>query len=414
MPPPAGLAPIIRVFKHRNYAFYMGGMSPNLITLWMQRLAVGWLAWELTNSTTWLGVIAAADLLPMLFLAPIAGAFTDRGVPLTIQKVTQVLAVLHALALSVFTLGGWIDIWILLGLTLFHGFAHTLHSTSRHTIIPATVPRSDLSTAIGVDSTLFNGSRFLGPALAGLVIPFAGVGGTFVANVVGSIMFLGAMFCMDMEPPQREPRGRRSILVDVGESFAYVRSHMGIGPLLLIMTAVSILFRPIQDMLPGFAGDVFMSDAVGLDWLTSAMGLGSMFSAVWIALRGRVSGLTSAVVYGFVGLIVGTLGLVATSALWVGVIFSVLTGFALNTMSTGTQALVQSAVEDSFRGRVMGVYTLIYRGTPAIGALALGAVAEVAGLQWTFAMAALAGIAIWAATQSRRRSMRAALEQEHY
>jgi MFS family permease len=414
MPPPAGLAAVGRVFKHRNYAFYMGGMTPNLVTLWMQRLAVGWLAWQLTHSTTWLGVIAAADLLPMLFLAPIAGAITDRGEPLMLQKLTQFLAVLHSLALAIFTLGGWIDIWILLFLTVFHGLAHTLHSTSRHAIIPATVPRADLSTAIGVDSSLFNASRFIGPALAGLLIPVTGIGGTFAINVVGCVLFLLAMYGMDVEPPKRESRGRRSILSDVGESLSYVRGHMGIGPLMLIMSAVSILFRPVQDMLPGFAGDVFMSDAVGLAWLTSGMGLGALCSALWIALRGRVSGLTSAVVYGFVLLIVATFGLVATATLWIAVIFAVLSGFALNTMSTGTQALVQSAVEDNFRGRVMGVYTLIYRGTPAIGALVLGAAAEVAGLRWTFAVAAIAGIAIWLATQSRRRSMRGALEREHY
>ena len=111
MPPPAGLTRIIHVFRHRNYALYMGGMTPHLITVWMQRLGVAWLAWELTHSTTWLGVIAAADLVPMLFLAPIAGAITDRHVPLTLQKIALGLAVAHALGLAVFTLGGWIDIW---------------------------------------------------------------------------------------------------------------------------------------------------------------------------------------------------------------------------------------------------------------------------------------------------------------
>ncbi len=85
MPLPAGLTRIVRVFGHRNYALYMAGMSPNLITIWMQRLGVAWLAWQLTHSTIWLGVIAAADLMPMLFLAPIAGAITDRHVPLTME-----------------------------------------------------------------------------------------------------------------------------------------------------------------------------------------------------------------------------------------------------------------------------------------------------------------------------------------
>ena len=144
-------------------------------------------------------------------------------------------------------------------------------------------------------------------------------------------------------------------------------------PVLLILAVVSVLFRPVQDMLPGFAGDVFGSGAVGLAWLASAMGVGATISAVWIALRGRVGGLTMAVIAGFLLLSVATLGLVATPVLWIAVIFSALSGFALNTMSTGTQALVQYAVEDSYRGRVMGLYTLIYRGTPAIGALALGA-----------------------------------------
>jgi MFS family permease len=179
------------------------------------------------------------------------------------------------------------------------------------------------------------------------------------------------------------------------------------------MTVVSILFRPIQDMLPGFAGDVFGSDAVGLAWLTSAMGVGATFAAVWIALRARAAGLTMMVFGGFLGLSFVTLGFIATPVLWIAVVFAVLSGFALNAMSTGTQALVQLAVEDSFRGRVMGLYTLIYRGTPAIGALALGAIAEVFGLRATFAVAAVAGIAIWAATLPRLRTMRAALEYEN-
>ena len=180
-----------------------------------------------------------------------------------------------------------------------------------------------------------------------------------------------------------------------------------------MMAVVSILFRPLQDMLPGFAGDVFRSDAVGLAWLTSAMGVGALFAAIWIALRGRAAGLTMMVTGGFLGLSLATLGFVATPVLWIALVFAVLTGFTLNAMSTGTQALVQIAVDDAFRGRVMGVYTLIYRGTPAIGALALGAVAEIVGLRVTFAVAAVAGLALWAATLPRLRTMRAALEHEH-
>ncbi|HSR55091.1 MAG TPA: MFS transporter, partial [Alphaproteobacteria bacterium] len=374
---------------------------------------VGWLAWELTGSTTWLGVIAAADLLPMLFLAPIAGAITDRHVPLTLQKITQFLAVVHALALAIFTLAGWMTIWLLLALTLFLGVSHTLASTARHAIVPATVPRVELATAVGIDSALFNASRFIGPAAAGLVIPFAGVGGTFVANFIGCVVFYVSLFLMDLAPPERERRGRRGVFSDIGESLSYVRGHAGIGPLFLMLTAISILYRPVQDMMPGFAGAVFQSDAVGLAWLTGGMGVGATISAAWIALRNRVGGLTVAVVWGCATLAIGVMGMVATPVLWVAVLFTALAGFSLNNVSTGTQALVQYAVDDSYRGRVMGLYTLIYRGTPAMGALALGYVAETAGLRGTFMVAAVLGVAVWLATLPRRRGMRQALEHEH-
>ncbi len=405
--------PITRVFAHRNYALYMGGMTPNLITIWMQRVGVGWLAWEMTKSPTWLGVIAAADLMPMLLLAPIAGAMTDRYIPLTLQKITQVLSVLHALALAVFLFAGWMNIGILFGLTLFLGLTHTLASTARHAIVPATVPRAEFATAVAVDSALFNASRFIGPAIAGIVILQVGVGGTFAANVVGNLIFLGSMFFMDLEPPVREKKAGRNILRDVGESFSYVRNHAGIGPILFFMTLISVFIRPVQDMLPGFAGAVFDSGAVGLAWLTSGMGVGATMSATWIALRGRVSGLTSMVLFGFLGLSLSTLGLVPTNYLWVAIIFAVFSGFSLNAMSTGTQALVQYAVDDSKRGRVMGLYTLIYRGTPALGALGTGLLAECLGLRLTFAVAGGICLVMWFSTLSRRSTMTAALEAEH-
>ena len=211
----------------------------------------------------------------------------------------------------------------------------------------------------------------------------------------------------------REKKAGRNILRDVGESFSYVRNHAGIGPILFFMTLISVFIRPVQDMLPGFAGAVFDSGAVGLAWLTSGMGVGATMSATWIALRGRVSGLTSMVLFGFLGLSLSTLGLVATNYLWVAIIFAVFSGFSLNAMSTGTQALVQYAVDDSKRGRVMGLYTLIYRGTPALGALGTGLLAESLGLRLTFAVAGGICLVMWFSTLSRRSTMTAALEAEH-
>ncbi len=401
--------PLLRVWTHRNYAYYIGGMTPNLITLWMQRVGLGWLAWELTESPIWLGLVAAADLAPMLFLAPFAGVVTDRGDPLRQQRICVALEVLQALALGVFALAGLMTIELLFALSLFLGFIHPFASTSRHAIVPATVPRDIFSTAVALDSALFNASRFMGPALAGLIIPFYGAGGTFIVNAIGCGIFFWALFQVDLVPPKRS-REHRSVWSDVAASTAYIRGHVGIAVLFVLLAVISTFARPLQDMLPGFSGQVFNAGAVGLAWLTSSMGIGAMSSAVWIAARGRVAGLTYSVVLGCLGLAVSVAGFVATDNLYVASLFSALCGFTMNSMSTSVQALVQTTVEDNMRGRVMAFYTLIYRGTPAIGALLVGGLAEFAGLRWAFAAVAIICLLAWLLVLGKRRAMKGALE----
>jgi MFS family permease len=407
---PAPLQSLVRVWAHRNYALFMGGMAPSLVTLWMQRVGIGWLAWELTHSPAWLGAVAAADLAPMLVLAPFAGAVTDRGNPWKQSLVTQILVSAQAVMLAVFTLAGWITIEILFALSLFSGFLQPLNSTARHAIVPSTVPRDAFATAIATDSALFNASRFIGPASAGLLIPFTGVGGTFVVHSLGCAVFVVALSLMDLPPPDHSGRRRRNILGDVVESFTYVRHHAGIGPLFLLLVIVSVFIRPMQDMLPGFAGSIFRTGAVGLAWLTSAMGIGAMASAVWIAMRGHVAGLTRTVILGSLGLSLSVFGFVATETMWVSIIAAALAGYTFNSISTSIQTLVQSAIGNDQRGRIMGLYTLIYRGTPAFGSIAIGVLAESLGLRLAFAIAAFMAFVAWAITAPRRRTIAAAVE----
>lgn len=410
MPAIPALHALFRVWAYRNYALFMGGMAPSLVTLWMQRVGVGWLAWELTHSPAWLGAVAAADLGPMLVLGPLAGAVTDRGHPLLQSKITQALLLLQAALLALVTYAGWVTIEILLALSLVSGALQPFGSTARHAIVPATVPRDAFATAIATDSALFNASRFVGPAIAGLVIPFAGVGGTFVVHTVGCTVFLAALCLMDLAPPQRKNRRTGNILGDIGESLRYARTHSGIGPLFLLLALISTVVRPVQDMLPGFAGSVFHSGAVGLAWLTSGMGVGAMVSAVSIAMRGHVVGLTRNVVWACLGLSGSVFGFIATSELWISVPFAALTGYTMNNMSTGTQTLVQSAISNDMRGRVMGLYTLIYRGMPALGAVAIGGLAETLGLRTTFAVSAALALGAWALAAPRSRTITAAVE----
>jgi MFS family permease len=387
--------PLTRVFAHRNYAWFVGGGTPSYITSWMQRVGVGWLAWELSHSPLWLGIVAAADLAPMLVLSPFAGAITDRHTPLRQLRFTETLLFAQSVALFVFMLMGVLSIWLLVALSLWSGLVYPFHQAARHSVVPAIVPRVDFPTAIALDSALFQVSRFIGPSIAAIIIPLFGVGGTFFAHALGSTVYLFALFKLDYPAPARVSKEGRSILADVKEGLAYVAGDIGIWPLFLLLSVASILLRPMQDMMPGFAGEVFNSGAVGLAWLTSSMGIGAAISAVWIASRGRLKGLTLVVFSGFLGLIVTTIAFILSPALWMGTIFSGLSGFALNTMSTSIQALVQSSLPDHMRGRVMSLYGMIWRGAPALGAVTAGLAAERFGLRATFAVAAGICFIVW-------------------
>jgi MFS family permease len=404
--------PIIRIWGHRNFSIYMAGSVPMTVTQWMQRVGVGWMTWELTHSAAWLGVVAAADLAPMLVLGPLGGALSDRADQIRMLRITQFLMVAQAVALAALAYAGLVNIWVLFLASLATGVIAPFFGASRQSVLPNTIPRSELSTAIALDSALFQATRFVGPAIASLMIPVYGVEGTFIAYAVGSFTFLASVFLIDVTMPQRAPRANRNILQDIGESLTYVRSHRGIWPAFLLLATASIFVRPVQDMLPGFAGDVFKSDAVGLAYLTSSMGIGAMLSAGFVAYRGRINGLTRHAVFGTIGLALSILGFVLSDILWFGVLFSALIGFMLNTMSTSISALVQTAVHDSMRGRVISLYALVFRGMPAVGTLVVGILSGIIGLRWTFVGSAAIMLIAWLLVLPRRRDMTAALEVE--
>ncbi len=404
--------PILRCLSHRNYAIFEGGLFSNYATGWMQRVGAGWLAWELSGSPVWLGIIAAADLAPMLVLAPIAGAWTDRVNPLPLIRLAQAGLLIQAALMALFTHMGWMTIEILFGLTILAGVIYPFHSTARQSIIPATVPRIDFPSAIALDSASYHSNRFIGPAIAAFVIPVWGVAGAFIAHVVGSTICLTALTFLRLPPPNRSNVKRGALFSDVAEGMRYAFNHPGLRPILVMLIFASLSVRPLQDMLPGFAGGVFNSGAQGLAWLTSAFGLGAMSGAVYIASRGALSGLTRVSMLGYLGTALAALGFVATENLMVGVVFGVMIGFAINVMSTSIQALMQFAVEDRMRGRVMALYLLIFRGTPAFGALAIGLMADHYGLQISFALAATLCLAVLVFVAPGRAKMAQALENK--
>jgi MFS family permease len=409
-----GFGTIGATLAHPNFRRFTVGNLASQTGTWVQRIAVGWLTWELTESPAWLGIIAFADLFPTVLIAPFAGAVADRVDRLGGLRVSQSLAMLQAAALAVLVWGGWITIWWLLGLTIFLGAVMAFNQPLRLSLTPSLVPRAALGSAIGINSLVFNFARIGGPALAGLVIVRWGLGPAFALNAASFLGFLVALGMLDLADrgrpgPRRPPR---EIPREIAEGFRYAARHDGIRPILLVLTVVSLCGRPVTELLPGFAADVFGRGADGLAMLTSAMGVGAVIGGFGLARRGGIAGTTARVAQSVLLLAVALVALTATSSIWVAMPCMALAGFALVTVGAGEQTLVQNAVAAEMRGRVLSLYGMLARGGPAVGALLMGWASSYLGLRWPVVAGAAACLLLFLWARRRVPAMAKALEGE--
>ena len=403
---------ILQTLRHPNFGIYTAGHTVSHIGTWMQRLAVGWLAWELTQSTAWLGVVAAANLLPSVLVGPFAGAIADRADRLRVITQTQKLLMAQAVTLFALTAADLITIEALVGLVLFHGVVAGFNQPANKALVPSLIPRDGLPTALAINSIVFNLARFIGPVVAGVLIVAGGLSAAFAANAASYLVFLAALSRLRIDAADRLPAevSGATLLGQVAAGVRYVAGHPGIGPMLMMYAALALTARPVAEMLPGFAARVFGGGAETLATLTATMGLGAIAAGVWLARRGPAPGLTRTTIASVLGLCLAVLLFASTRALWVGMGAIACFGFFSVSVSIGTQTLIQLAVASNMRGRVFGLHGIIYRGGTAAGALAIGAVSEWVGLRLSVAGAAMLMILAWTWAWSRRAPIAAALE----
>ncbi len=404
-----GFRRIAAALAQSNYRAFTTGNAISLIGTWLQRIAVGWLAWELTKSGTWLGLVAFADLFPTVLLSPVAGALADRFDRLRIVVLTQMIAMVQAIALAALVYADAMTIERLFALTVALGVANALNQPARLALIPSLVEREHLPSAVAINSIVFNSARFIGPAAAGFAIAHGGIAFAFLANALSYVAFLVALALVKLAPADLVPT-RRSILGDTIDGYAYAAGHAGIGPMLLMMAATSLGSRAFVELLPGFADAVFARGPQGLAWLTAATGLGAMAGGVWMAQRASTKGLTSLIVTNVLVMSAALLGFVATGhfGLALGCLF--VAGFSLVINGIGAQTLVQHAAAPNMRGRVMATYGMIFRGGPAVGALLMGILSSHVGLPFAVGCGAVFCALIWVWARRHRDRMAAALE----
>jgi MFS family permease len=384
-----------RALSNRNFAIYVTGNVFSHTGLWVQRLAVGWLAWSLTEQAFWVGAVAFADLFPVLVIGPFGGVFADRIDRLKVVMICQGVSAVQAVALYLLTVQGLITIELLFVLTFVLGAVSGFNQPARQSLVPSLVRPEDLTSAVALNSIVFNVARFTGPAIAGFVIAGYGVAPAFAINAVSFLCVIVALMCLRLPPAKRTARHGRSVVTDLILGFRYVRRHALIGPLLLLTLAMSLFVRPMNELLPAVSEMLFQQGAAGLAILTGARGAGALIAGLAMARRGDAEGLSRHVVLSLF-ISAASIGLlIAGGPFWIAVVALVVFGFAMTTGGVGSITLIQVAVDNRLRGRVLSLNGLLMLGMPAFGGILMGWIADRIGLQLPLGVGAVLCLAIF-------------------
>ncbi len=395
---------IALAFANRQFRIYTLGSLPSLVGTWIQRLAVAWLAWKLTQSHAWVGAVALADMLPVVLLAPVAGAFADRLDRLKVSRLLQFGAMAQAVVLAGLAFADLIGIEILVLLALIQGIIQALFQPFRHAIVANMVSREELPGAIALNSIGWHSSRFIGPALAGIIIDQLGTGAAFAINASTYPPFIYALYRLSLDHPARVKRSLREIPREILDAARYIAGHAVIGPVIAIIFVNSFIGRAVVELLPGFAGEVFGGEAGVLAILVSSAGFGAVIGGLWFGLGARRERLMPLVVVNTLLLALGHFALAGAGRIEVAMASLAVMGFGLTITGISIQTIVQSEVDDTLRGRVMSVYGVMWIGSPGLGAVIMGSVSDLTGIRWPVLGAAVLLLSFWIWVWRRHRS----------
>ena len=383
---PAGrLATLFRALRHRNYRLFFAGQGASLVGTWVTRLAMSWLVYRLTGSAVLLGVVGFASQVPTFLLAPFAGVWVDRLDRYRVLVTTQVLAMVQSAILAALALTGVIQIWHILVLSVVQGLINAFDIPARQSFVVEMVEGpEDLPNAIALNSSMVNGARLVGPAVAGVLVAAVGEGWCFLLDAVSYGAVIASLLQMTVAKRERQARPAK-VWDDLRSGFAYATGSPPIRSGLALLAVVSFAGMPYTVLMPVVAKGVLGGGAYTLGALMAASGLGALGGALYLASRASIVGLgrvipAAAAVFG------GSLVAFAFSRslpLSLGLLVLGGAGFMIQMASTNT--VLQTIVRDEMRGRVMAFYTMAFMGMAPFGSLLAGVLAERIGTPWTIA-----------------------------
>lgn len=402
---------LFRALQHRNYRLFFLGQLVSLIGTWMQSVAQSWLVYRLTGSAVLLGTVGFAGQIPVFLLSPLGGVVADRRDRRRVLLATQGFAMVLALVLAGLTLSGRVHVWHVLALAALLGVVNGFDIPTRQAFVVELVGRQDLVNAIALNSSMFNGARIVGPAIAGVVVAAVGEGYCFLGNAISYLAVLASLLAIRLAARSAPPAGRVSPLAQVLEGWRFVARTAPIRALLLLLGLVSLTGMPYAVLMPVIAEDVLHAGASGLGLLMGASGVGALTGALVLARRTSLRGLGGWVASAALGFGIALIAFSFSRHFWLSVLLLLPVGFAMLLQMSSSNTLIQSMVPDELRGRVMSAYSMMFMGMAPMGALFAGTLAEVIGAPATIAVGGAICIAGALVFRLRLPRMRAEVRQ---
>ena len=391
-------------FHHRNYRLFFGGQAISLIGTWMQSVAQAWLVLMLTHDPLWLGVVAAAQFIPVLVFGLFAGVLADNLPKRQTLIATQAIKMCLSIILAVVAITGFASIPFLIVLALCIGTVNAVDMPVRQSFAVEMVGREDIGNAVALNSAMFNSARVIGPAVAGLVIGAVGVAAAFVIDAVSFLAVIAALLAMresELHPAARieRPESFGAVMTQLREGLGYVRTTPVVLIAVLVVGLVGTFGLNFTVIIPPYAEGVLDSDAAGYGFLMAASGVGSLLAALWLAFGNGTR--IRRIGYGALILGIGEIALGASRSFPTSLLLMVAVGFGGILMATTANTTMQLAVPDGLRGRVMSVYTTVFAGSTPIGGPVMGGLASVFGVAVSLAVGGVlsalvgAGALVW-------------------
>ena len=372
----------------------MSGQSISLIGTWMQRMAISWLIYEMTNSAFMLGLVAFAGQIPMLILAPYAGAYTDRHSRYKTLLATQIASMIQAGILALLVLTGYYNVPVIIILSICLGIINAFDAPSRQALMIVLVPsKEDLQNGIALNSSMVTLARLVGPAAAGIILATWGEGICFLVNFISFIAVIYSLIAMKLKIPPRINHNEH-IWTNLLQGYNYLRRTPSLRSVIVMMALISLLVAPYSTLFPVYAKEIFHGGVNDFSWLNSISGLGALIGAIYLTTLKSNRKLLKIISIAVLLLSANLCFFSFTTYFPLALFFIMMAEVGMLTLISSTNTFVQTNVDEDMRGRVISYFLMAFAGMQPIGALLVGAAAHIAGAQVTVLIQGLAGIIV--------------------